>query len=674
MGGPVQEVFQGRGEQKGKGLWLKRTIPLFFVISAWLGLLIDFPLKKPVLWFSLAVITIIIYSFLHLSSKRKDFSIEFLFSLALILSGTIKAFGFYWLKLIFFPFIITITAFYGLGTIIPLSLLIPFMELRTFLSRENLIEEGTFSAFLILTAIISPTILHKIRQEKERAVKSLETIKDSAKNIAHDTAMDSLSSERTISHYFASMLKTDEEIKELLITVKHAVFADSANFFVPQKDGFTLRCSSEEKINIIITGGGALSSCLKDKKLFYSPELNEKELDAGYIKDEKITSIIAVPVLDGSAAVGVFTVDSARYQAFSEPDRRTVQMFATHLIRILERERVYPKLKRDYSGLKILQEESSKLVSSLNTDVIVEKLCEGAKKIASSQALFFVAEGKNFRLMHDTGNSAADEKVFDLEGTFLNMIVENEQPIYMSDISSYRIPIVPFKTENIRSVISVPLIYENNLLGLFVMLSKKVDFLDTFQLELLKVMCNQASTSLANATLHEEIEKLATTDGLTGLYNHRLFQEKLSEEIRRLSRFSEPTSLLLIDIDHFKKINDTYGHPVGDLVLKSVSTIIKDTIRNIDIPARYGGEEFAAILPGTSEGGSKNMGERLRKAISKKSFTAGGNPFRVTVSIGMATSPDDAKTKEGLIAKADQALYYAKNNGRNQSVLWSSIK
>jgi diguanylate cyclase (GGDEF)-like protein len=206
------------------------------------------------------------------------------------------------------------------------------------------------------------------------------------------------------------------------------------------------------------------------------------------------------------------------------------------------------------------------------------------------------------------------------------------------------------------------------------MLSEKRDFLNTFQIGLLEVLCNQASISIANAKLHAEIEKLATTDGLTGLYNHRRFQENLTEEFKRLNRHLSPVSLMLTDIDYFKKVNDNYGHPAGDIVLKGVSKIIRKEIRDVDVPARYGGEEFAVILPGTDAEGAKNIAERLRKAVMNTNFSADGKLLKITISIGIAAAPVDAKGKEELIEKADKALYHAKHNGRNQSVIWNSIR
>jgi two-component system cell cycle response regulator len=534
------------------------------------------------------------------------------------------------------------------------------------------VEEIAFWGFLAATAVVSSVLLGRLRREKDDAVASLDEIEVHARNISPETGMESLEDGELMSHHFSLMLKTDEEIGEILLTVKQAVLADAVNLFVPNGNGCSLRCSTEKKGNVVVTGGGVIASGMRDKKVYTSGDVKDGEVELGYRRNGRVASVIAVPAMDGPAAAGILTVDSSRYQAFNEMEKNTVVMFARHVVRVLERERIYMLIKRDTFGLKTLREESSNLVSSLRADIVAAKLCAGAKKIASSQAFFFVSEGSGFRLMCGERGMGV-QGVLDLKGTFISIAVQNREAVYLSDVTGCRVPLMPFRTGEVRSLLAVPMFYETNFTGLFVLLSDKKGFLDTLQIDLLKVMCNHASTSIANAKLHSEIEKMATTDGLTGLLNHRLFQEKLTGEFKRLNRLSGPLSLLLADIDHFKKVNDTYGHPVGDLVLKGVSGVIRETIRDIDIPARYGGEEFAVILPGTDAVGAQKIAERLRRAVMAKTFTADGKTLKVTVSIGIATSPEDAESKEGLIEKADQALYHAKHGGRNMAVVWAEI-
>jgi diguanylate cyclase (GGDEF)-like protein len=670
MGSPIQEIFQRRGDQKGQGYWLKRSAPLLLLVLSWLGLLADFPLTRPAFWFSFSASTVVLCAVLHFTRRRKEFSVEFLFSLALFATGLMNARGLPWLKPAYFPVIVLATTVYSLRTVASLSLLLPFLELRSFISGVRPVEEIAFWGFLAATAVVSSVLLGRLRREKDDAVASLDDIEAHARNISPEAGMESLEDGELMSHHFSLMLKTDEEIGEILLTVKQAVLADAVNLFVPNGNGCSLRCSTEEKANVVVTSGGIIASGMRDKKVYTCGDVKDGEVELGYQRNGRIASVIAVPVLDGPTAAGILTVDSSRYQAFNEMEKNTVVMFARHVVRVLERERIYMLIKRDTFGLKTLREESSNLVSSLRADIVAAKLCEGAKKIASSQAFFFVSEGGGFRLMSGERGMGV-QGVLDLKGTFISMAVQNREAVYLSDVTGCRVPLMPFRTGEVRAILAVPMFYETNFTGLFVLLSDKKGFLDTLQIDLLKVMCNHASTSIANAKLHSEIEKMATTDGLTGLLNHRLFQEKLTGEFKRLNRLSGPLSLLLADIDHFKKVNDTYGHPAGDLVLKGVSGVIRETIRDIDIPARYGGEEFAVILPGTDAVGAQKIAERLRKAVMAKTFTADGKSLKVTVSIGIATSPENSESKEGLIEKADQALYYAKNNGRNKAVIWA---
>jgi two-component system cell cycle response regulator len=173
----------------------------------------------------------------------------------------------------------------------------------------------------------------------------------------------------------------------------------------------------------------------------------------------------------------------------------------------------------------------------------------------------------------------------------------------------------------------------------------------------LAMLALQAAEALVRTRLYEQAELLATTDGLTGLLNRRTFNAQLQGRLREAQRYNRPLSLLLLDVDHFKKVNDTYGHPAGDAVLRGIAALAQKQARETDIVARYGGEEMALILPETDGHGAHAIAERIRKAVAAASHPSERGAIQVTLSIGVATWPGPG---------ADKALYRAKQAGRNR--------
>jgi diguanylate cyclase (GGDEF)-like protein len=190
---------------------------------------------------------------------------------------------------------------------------------------------------------------------------------------------------------------------------------------------------------------------------------------------------------------------------------------------------------------------------------------------------------------------------------------------------------------------------------------------DESETELFAYLGGQAAVSIENADLHETVQRQAVTDELTGLSNLRHFHDSLAGEIERSRRFNQPVALVMLDIDDFKAVNDTYGHQQGDIVLGKVARVLRELSRDIDEPARYGGEEMAVILPQTDLDGAELAAERMRQAIEQLSIERldGDDPLTVTASFGVASLPECAKDKESLIAEADAALYRAKRGGKN---------
>jgi diguanylate cyclase (GGDEF)-like protein len=226
----------------------------------------------------------------------------------------------------------------------------------------------------------------------------------------------------------------------------------------------------------------------------------------------------------------------------------------------------------------------------------------------------------------------------------------------------------PFE-QTITNLISVPLKIGERVSGVINVVNKNAEsgFNDDDQ-RLMEALAQQAAMAMEHARLYE----LAITDGLTKLYIHRYFQARLEEEITRAKRYHSVVSLILFDIDHFKKFNDTYGHQQGDMVLIETARLIRLTIREtIDIPARYGGEEFTIILPETDSQGAHLVSERLRKTVESFDFPGQDTPLKVTISLGIATFPDHAPNRATLIRRSDVALYNCKRSGRNCSTIWN---
>ena len=260
--------------------------------------------------------------------------------------------------------------------------------------------------------------------------------------------------------------------------------------------------------------------------------------------------------------------------------------------------------------------------------------------------------------------------------------VELKKEIFIDDIT--KDPITKKVRKNLKglpfgSVAIIPIAMMDEFIGtLLLRVAAKKDTLEEKDISLCVVVANAAASVLENVRLVEslrlanvELEKLATTDGLTGVYNHRFFYNRLEEEYNISQRYNVPLACIMFDIDFFKNVNDTYGHRKGDKTLMEIAAVITKTIRKTDIAARYGGEEFVILLPHTDEKGGLSEAERMRKAVRKHVFSALPKGERLTISLCIATCLHDAVGKaEDLVKYADKALYEAKASGRDISILY----
>ncbi|MFT4577218.1 MAG: diguanylate cyclase (GGDEF)-like protein [Nitrospinales bacterium] len=217
--------------------------------------------------------------------------------------------------------------------------------------------------------------------------------------------------------------------------------------------------------------------------------------------------------------------------------------------------------------------------------------------------------------------------------------------------------------------VSIPLMIENEIIGVLNINDNEKGFFNVGDLDFSLNVSEFVALSISNALLFEKVEKLSVTDGLTGLDNHQQMQSILKNEVFRCHRYSSSLSIIMMDIDHFKNVNDTYGHQKGDDILLDFASTMKKFCRSNDVAARYGGEEFVLVLPETKVKGAVYIAERIREEMASQVFQHKGKDFSVTVSCGIAEFNSNLKSPADLIKVADEALYKAKHEGRNRTIV-----
>ena len=268
------------------------------------------------------------------------------------------------------------------------------------------------------------------------------------------------------------------------------------------------------------------------------------------------------------------------------------------------------------------------------------------------------------KILEQINNSEIETRSFKPGEGVAGAVFESGEPIFLNDLDMDK-RFVHAGKSYAHSIACVPMVVFSDVIGVINVTNKKEgDGFTDEDAELLKAVADQAAVTVNKAQLWE----MSVTDSLTGLYIRRFFLAKVSEELRRSERYKHPFAIVMVDIDHFKNVNDTYGHSEGDQVLKAVSNLFKDTIRQVDIVARFGGEEFVMLLPETDKENALKLAERLREKVAELTFE---QVPCVRISLGVSGYPEDGSEIESLIKKADAALYKAKQSGRNRSIVFT---
>lgn len=385
---------------------------------------------------------------------------------------------------------------------------------------------------------------------------------------------------------------------------------------------------------------------------------------------------IAPAAPDGDAkpgTAGVLCVDRARPEPWSDAERTVIRAAARKLALDVSTGQRLKHVDHERNTIRRFCVALQRLNASLGLEQVADASLEAAQTmVAAELAVVSVVQGDVHRVVRAAGLHA--DRYADLQFTgeegLVGRAIKIRSPLPTSGAYEGNRPVFTAgdRLQEMRSLLVVPLSKPTGEpIGALTVAAREAGVFAPPNREMLELIAGQVAVKLDLAAAHEQIRELATTDGLTGLNNHRTFQQAFDTMLSRADRRGDPLCFILTDIDKFKPLNDNYGHPFGDEVLKGVARVLRQAVRKVDLAARYGGEEFALILEGSDLEGGRALAERIRAEVETLVFhheTKG--EVRTSLSLGVACFPDDGREKEALIAHADLSLYYAKAEGRNR--------
>ncbi len=370
---------------------------------------------------------------------------------------------------------------------------------------------------------------------------------------------------------------------------------------------------------------------------------------------------LSIPVQSGGRPVGMINLVLAEGKRIPEPEMRFLESLGNQFGGALERARLFAETQQALERERRLNEAAR---------AIAEAFDQGAICMLSQEraGLDHVAQ-HNFRIDLNTfGRSIPGGQSICLQ------VMESGMSLLIGPdgLSGYLVN--EMHSAGVRQLILVPIPMNSLMEGVLVIASQNIEsYFDQRELFLVQTLAEQAGVALLKVRLYEEVKRLATIDGLTGLVNRAHFYEIANAELSRVQRYSHSLSVFMVDVDHFKQINDTFGHAVGDQVLQEIARIMKASMRQVDIIGRLGGEEIAVMMPETGLQAALLAAERMRQAIERVDYDTPRGKASATVSIGVVCQKGpDAIDLEELLVRADQALYVAKNEGRNRVVAWKA--
>ena len=411
-------------------------------------------------------------------------------------------------------------------------------------------------------------------------------------------------------------------------------------------------------------GHGLTWAAAEAKRPVYSSDVSK---DPRYIaKVAETKSEVAIPLLVRDEVVGVLDFQSDQVDYFDAEMIDLLTLFSTQASLALENARLYSMERRRAEQLEAINAVAKKTTRVLDLDELLTIVCRLLLDwFRVDHVAVLLAEGDTLRIRSHEGRLTPNLAMGSILSPGLGLgarslasgrsVIENEVQVVDGYIAGFA---------ETKSEMCVPLIIFGEKLGVLALESAEKNAFDPDDIQPLESVADICAAAIQNAHNFDRMKQLAYVDGLTGIHNRRYFEMRLVEELERAGRFQGRMSLIMLDIDHFKKMNDEFGHLLGDEMLRAVSGILKQQLRKMDMVCRYGGDEFAIVVPETAGESAMRVAEKLRRQVEAHFFP--GVPRPVTISCGVADYPVHGVTRDEIVAAADAALYLAKQAGRNR--------
>jgi diguanylate cyclase (GGDEF)-like protein len=420
----------------------------------------------------------------------------------------------------------------------------------------------------------------------------------------------------------------------------------------------------------IAVGQGLTGCAAQLKRPIYVPDVLKDPRYMNLIAETR--SEVAIPLMVRDEVVGVIDFQSDKVNYFDPETVDLLTLFSIQASLALENARLYSLERRRAEQLEAINAVARQTTAVVELDQLLTVVCHLLLEwFRIDHVAVLLAEGETLRVRAFEGRLTPNLAMGSQLATGVGLAaraLSTGKSVIENNVNSVDGYIAGFaETE---SEMCVPLIFFGEKLGVLALESARNDAFERDDLQPLESVADICAAAIQNASHFDRMKQLAYVDGLTGIHNRRYFEMRVVEELDRAGRFQGRMSIIMIDIDNFKRLNDEFGHLLGDEVLRSVSTLMKQQLRKVDVVCRYGGEEFAIVVPETSGENALRVAEKLRRQVENHHFP--GVPRKVTISSGVADYPTHGITRDEVVAAADAALYQAKQAGRNRVVAAST--